>query len=207
MEPEPERTSIGVYARIRPGAGPEKNPLSIRRRHEQQKALRVRALEFCLDWIFDADATQEEVYERVGRERVERVLTGCNACLMAYGQTGSGKTHTMFGPDEVLTNWSSSTEQHGLALRAISDLFEGLSHSTSSSSFLVSCSYLEVYNDSVNDLLGGRKNLQLRDSPSHGTVVDGLAAEVVASAEETMGALQGRTCCTATPCTFPSVHC
>ena len=44
--------------------------------------------------VFDADASQEDVYEVVGRERVARVTEGFNVCILAYGQTGSGKTHT-----------------------------------------------------------------------------------------------------------------
>ena len=33
------------------------------------------------------------------------------------------------------------------------------------STFLVQCSYLEVYNDRLNDLLGDKTNLMLREKP------------------------------------------
>ena len=60
----------------------------------------MRNLEFSLDWVFDQNTPQKEVYEILGRDRVARVSQGFNVCILAYGQTGSGKTHTMFGPDE-----------------------------------------------------------------------------------------------------------
>lgn len=42
-------------------------------------------------------ASQETVYETVGRELVDHVLQGFNIAVLAYGQTGSGKTYTMMG--------------------------------------------------------------------------------------------------------------
>ena len=143
-------SSIGVYARIKPdAAGAEPEGVSVvRDEAQQQRAILVRNLEFSMDWVFGRDATQADVYEVVGRERVARVVDGYNVCIVAYGQTGSGKTHTMFGPDEVLTDWRSSAEVHGLALRGISDLFAAVSSGRAGGvSYTVTCSYVEVYND------------------------------------------------------------
>merc|ERR1719359_1683279 len=53
--------------------------------------------EFVFDRVFCPDATQEEVYNTVGKPLVDSLLAGHNACLFAYGQTGSGKTYTMEG--------------------------------------------------------------------------------------------------------------
>ena len=41
------------------------------------------------------------------------------------------------------------------------------------STFLVQCSYLEVYNDRLNDLLGDKSNLMLREKPGVGLTVEG----------------------------------
>ena len=115
--------TISVYARIRPHASgkPQTDGLSVLGPNE----LLVRNLEFSLDHVFGSEATQQQVYEAVGKDRTSRVPKGLNVCVMAYGQTGSGKTHTMFGPDEVLANWRSApVENHGIALRAMQDLFE-----------------------------------------------------------------------------------
>ena len=140
--------------------------------------------------VFDTDASQEEVYEIVAERRVALVVHGYNVCLLAYGQTGSGKTHTIFGPAGVIDDWERSNEtQHGLAPRAIRDFFEGVARAPAESQFIVSLSYCEVYNDSVNDLLSGRKNLSLRETSDQRVKVDGLTSEVVSTPMEVMSAL------------------
>lgn len=147
----------------------------------------VRNLEFTLDRIFDERASQEEVYEVVGRDRVAQVVKGFNVCLVAYGQTGSGKTHTMFGPEEVLTNWRGApADQHGIALRAMSDLFEA----AAADAYTITCSYVEVYNDTCIDLLAHEKKaLPLRELPSGTPFVAGLTEEEVASVDSALSAL------------------
>jgi len=124
---------------------------------------------------------------RAGHDRVAAVLAGYNATIMAYGQTGSGKTHTMFGPDEVLSDFlSCDPELHGIVPRASEQLFEGLRHGAADSSFIVQCSYVEVYNDRLNDLLGSKQNLQMRERPGAGIVVEGLVHEMVTGSRELM---------------------
>ena len=39
-------------------------------------------------------ASQEYVFEQIGRPLLNRSLEGYNTCLFAYGQTGSGKSYT-----------------------------------------------------------------------------------------------------------------
>ena len=119
-------SAIGIYARVRPGGGGDE--LEVKRNKEYEpRSVQVRNLEFSLDWVFDGGASQQDVYEQVGKRRVARVVEGFNVCLLAYGQTGSGKTHTMYGSDETLSNLVGSREaDHGLALRAISDLFKAV---------------------------------------------------------------------------------
>ena len=166
--------SIGVYARIRPGSDEAEL-------HAQQQTVRVRNLGFTLDWAFGSASTQQECYDKVAKERVERVLHGYNVCILAYGQTGSGKTHTMFGPDEVVADLArSDTAQHGLAPRSIQALFDSSGAAGGGAHNTITCSYLEVYNDQVNDLLGGGKALPLRET-AKGPHVDGLASEEVSS--------------------------
>ena len=52
---------------------------------------------YTFDHCFNADATQEQIYEATVRPSVEAVLQGYNATVFAYGQTGTGKTFTMQG--------------------------------------------------------------------------------------------------------------
>ena len=75
------------------------------------------------------------------------VVDGLNATLMAYGQTGSGKTHAMFGPDEVVSNFSESEPvMHGMIPRSIKQIFEALEALApeDESKYSVQCSFLEL---------------------------------------------------------------
>ena len=49
------------------------------------------------DLVLKPEATQEYVYEVVGKKTVDDVLNGYNGTLFTYGQTGSGKTYTLVG--------------------------------------------------------------------------------------------------------------
>ena len=187
----PEGETVGVYARLRPeAAGTKKGELRVKNRFGEQRTCTVRNLEFSLDWVFDEDAAQEDVYEVAARERVAGVLDGYNATLLAYGQTGSGKTHTMYGPPEVLASFEGAAyDDYGLVPRACEQIFEAIDAADVEAGYIVQCSYLEVYNDRINDLLAGRKNLAVRER-SRGVVVDGLHFEAVDGLASTMAVLQ-----------------
>ena len=189
---QPLDGNIRVCARVRPTFGEERSgEISISKRYGSQKSMQVRQLEFSLDYCFDEDAAQEDIFEEACREVVTSVLDGFNATIMAYGQTGSGKTHTMFGPDEVLADFANSDEtQWGIVPRACQLLFDSLGESSASSPILVQASYIEVYNDRLHDLLGGGKNLVMHEARGRGVVVDGLSLEMVSSAAEVMDALE-----------------
>ena len=42
-------------------------------------------------------ASQEDIYDNIGKSSIDLALNGYNICIFAYGQTGSGKTYTMTG--------------------------------------------------------------------------------------------------------------
>jgi hypothetical protein len=48
--------------------------------------------EFLFDYVFSAEAPQDQVYERLARPVVSDVIRGFNGTIFAYGQTGTGKT-------------------------------------------------------------------------------------------------------------------
>ncbi|TNV86632.1 hypothetical protein FGO68_gene2980 [Halteria grandinella] len=116
-----------------------------------------RAFQF--DQVFDETSRQLDVYKGLGVDQmVAKVVEGYHATIFAYGQTGSGKTFTMEG----MANSVSSREQEasaklGISQRAIVDLFkrvkkirESPSHSKHINVF---CSFLQIYNERVYDLL------------------------------------------------------
>ena len=188
-----ESEAIGVFARLKPltpDSGSVRGEVQVNKRFNKQKSVQMRNLEFSLDWIFDTEESQEDVYAIAAHDRVSAVLQGFNSTILAYGQTGSGKTHTMMGPDEVLTDFiNSEVAQHGIVPRASEHVFEGLRHGPQDSSYIVQCSYLEIYNNTLNDLLGGKQNMPMRETPGKGLLVEGLSYEQVSSSQEVMASL------------------
>ncbi|KAJ4870536.1 Kinesin motor domain protein [Raphanus sativus] len=72
-----------------------------------------------------------------------RVVHGLNATVFAYGSTGSGKTYTMVG----------TRSDPGLMVLSLNTVFDMMKSDKSSDDFEVTCSYLEVYNEVIYDLL------------------------------------------------------
>ena len=59
------------------------------------------------------------------------------------GQTSSGKTHTVTG----------SAKDPGMMVLAVQEVFDRISKAGANTLFLVRVSYLEIYNESIRDLL------------------------------------------------------
>ncbi|VAI22439.1 unnamed protein product [Triticum turgidum subsp. durum] len=77
----------------------------------------------------------------------------------------SGKTYTMVG----------SRSDPGLMVLSFRTIFDQIKKDDSSDTFEVSCSYLEVYNEVIYDLLEKSSgHLELREDPEHGIIVAGL---------------------------------
>jgi hypothetical protein len=83
---------------------------------------------------------------------VENVIEGYNGTIFAYGQTGCGKTHTMMGPASSL-EVGGDENQRGIIPRAIRHIFGSIDAAETGKKFLVRCSYLEIYNEQILDLL------------------------------------------------------
>lgn len=112
--------------------------------------------------VFGPKSSQEEVFEAVQPLCIS-VLDGYNVCIFAYGQTGSGKTYTMEGYGE----------NTGVSPRAIQELL--LRTSTGEENpdrgttvFTLTMSMLEIYNETVYDLLSDsnkKEKLDIRQTP------------------------------------------
>ncbi|CAN1780262.1 Kinesin-like protein KIN-UC [Linum perenne] len=106
------------------------------------------------DELFTETASQRRVYEAVAKPVVE-------GTVMAYGQTGTGKTYTIgrMGKDDV--------SQRGIMVRSLEDILSG----TTSASDVVQISYLQLYMESIQDLLAPEKvNIHINDDPNTGEV-------------------------------------
>ncbi|KAG2328971.1 hypothetical protein Bca52824_000151 [Brassica carinata] len=114
------------------------------------------------DEVFTDTASQKRVYEGVAKPVVEGVLSGYNGTIMAYGQTGTGKTYTVgkIGKDDAA--------ERGIMVRALEDI---LASASSSSSVSVEISYLQLYMETIQDLLAPEKsNISINEDGKTGEV-------------------------------------
>ena len=131
---------------------------------------------FSFDRVFSLKATQEEIFEFVGKPILSDVLTGYNGTVFAYGQTGSGKTFTMMG--------GSEPETKGIIPRAISFIFQSLTESATEIEYTIKCSMLEIYKETLKDLIGSRGELKIKQDKRKCIFVEGLTEVYVVCEEE-----------------------
>ncbi|KAJ3030398.1 UNVERIFIED_CONTAM: Kinesin- protein 12 [Siphonaria sp. JEL0065] len=85
---------------------------------------------------------------------VKQAIKGYAATIFAFGQTGSGKTFTITGPE---IGWNSHRDRLGIIPRALEFLYEELAESSRNlphkPEFTIRATYLEIYNELVQDLL------------------------------------------------------
>ncbi|KAL2332636.1 hypothetical protein Fmac_013849 [Flemingia macrophylla] len=150
-------------------------------------SLSINDHNFTFDSVADTASTQLDIFEHVGVPLVEHCLAGFNSSVFAYGQTGSGKTYTMWGPANSL---SEEDDQQGLAPRVFQRLFarlkeEQTKHSDKQLNYQCHCSFLEIYNEQIMDLLDpSQKNLQIREDVKSGVYVENLTEEHVSSMKD-----------------------
>nr|GMC60216.1 kinesin-like protein KIN-8A isoform X1 [Ipomoea batatas] len=140
---------------------------------------RLRDRHFTFDASFPDSASQQQVYSTTTAELVEAVLQGRNGSVFCYGATGAGKTYTMLG----------TVENPGVMVLAIKDLFNKIGERSFDGNHVVHLSYLEIYNETVRDLLSPGRSLVLRED-KQGIVAQGLTQYRAYSADEVMALLQ-----------------
>ncbi|XP_065601071.1 kinesin-like protein KIF9 [Cyrtonyx montezumae] len=144
------------------------------------------------DWSFRLDGvlhntSQELMYETVAKKLVSEALIGYNGTIMCYGQTGAGKTYTMMGA-------TVEYKHRGIIPRAVQQVFKSISRSLDSF-ITVRISYLEIYNETLCDLLStmtssGASDVQMAivDCPQ-GVYVKGLSIHSVRDEEDALNLL------------------
>lgn len=180
---EDMKGKIRVYCRWR--------PLSEKETFEKQRSVIIAPDEFTVehpwkddkpkqhqfDHVFDSNATQDEVFEDT-RYLVQSAVDGYNVCIFAYGQTGSGKTFTVYGSDR----------NPGLTPRAIGELFKILSRDSNKFSFLLKVYMVELYQDSLVDLLlpknGKRLKLDIKKDAKGMVMVENVTLVTISTFEE-----------------------
>ncbi|BEI80502.1 hypothetical protein CcaverHIS002_0110310 [Cutaneotrichosporon cavernicola] len=117
--------------------------------------------EWFFDRIIDPETDNARTYATSARAHVLSAMEGYNAVIFAYGQTASGKTFTLTG----------APQSPGIIPLAIADLFQQI-RASPDREFLLRASYLELYNETIIDLLSpdGRE-LTLSEGRRKGEVV------------------------------------
>ncbi|KAJ6707930.1 CENTROMERE PROTEIN E [Salix viminalis] len=111
------------------------------------------ATAYAFDKVFGPHTASHEVYEVAAKPVVKAAMEGVNGTVFAYGVTSSGKTHTMHGDQN----------SPGIIPLAIKDVFSSIQDSPGRE-FLLRVSYLEIYNEVINDLLDPTgQNLRVRE--------------------------------------------
>ncbi|KAH8813081.1 P-loop containing nucleoside triphosphate hydrolase protein [Xylogone sp. PMI_703] len=159
---------------------PEHNPIQrFSRSVVPNMGKKVKDQTFAFDRVFDDTTTQAEVYEATTRTLLDSVLDGYNATVFAYGATGCGKTHTITG----------TAQQPGIIFLTMQELFEKIAERSDEKTTDLSLSYLEIYNETIRDLLvpgGSKQGLMLREDANQSVSVAGLSSHHPQNVQEVM---------------------
>ncbi|OCK82978.1 putative kinesin family protein [Lepidopterella palustris CBS 459.81] len=155
--------NIRVFCRVRPlleGAETEPAKIAFPDADSESKEVVVQGPEqrsalgnvttatnpFSFDRVFGPASQNAEVFEEIS-QLVQSALDGYNVCIFCYGQTGSGKTHTMSAAD-------------GMIPRAVQQIYaEATRLEEKGWRYNMAGSFIEVYNENLNDLLGKSEDL------------------------------------------------
>ena len=194
--PKPEMTddeidecAVRVCVRVRPlsemehqrGDVPNATVLSddrtIRIKVETEGRRKIETHHYQFDHCFDGSSSQIEVFHDSGAEAYcDSALSGFISTIFCFGQTGSGKTYTMSGPvadgetcvASGLAADPDSIPQLGIQYRAAHYMARQAAHIAASQDqdVVLKASFVEIYNESVNDLLQDKEGLRVRWSQS-----------------------------------------
>lgn len=110
------------------------------------------------------------MYNAAARSHVHAAMDGYNSVIFAYGQTASGKTFTLTGDED----------QPGIIPRAMKDVFTHIRR-TPTREYLLRCSYLEIYNEQIHDLLSSSGQPVQLQGIGDNVIITPLREEVVTS--------------------------
>ena len=115
---------------------------------------------YTFDHIFGTGEKQEGVFDMIGVPTIDKIMEGYNGTVFAYGQSGSGKTHTMLAPDggsaKCLDPSRTEFSNRGLIPRMCAEIFERIEKRRAEDKtvhYQVECSFYEIYNEELMDLL------------------------------------------------------
>uniref|UniRef100_A0A1I8H7S5 Kinesin-like protein n=2 Tax=Macrostomum lignano TaxID=282301 RepID=A0A1I8H7S5_9PLAT len=139
-----KQETISVVVRLRPLIERELNSCCKEEWLAEDSTVRTAdgTKRFCFDGVYGKSHQTQALYTQAVKPIVTSCMEGVSGTVFAYGQTSSGKTHTMYG----------SVQDPGVIVLALRDIF-ALQEMATEREFLVSISFLEIYNERVIDLL------------------------------------------------------
>ncbi|CAG8549325.1 43093_t:CDS:10 [Gigaspora margarita] len=130
---------------------------------------RKQLSEYYYDEVFTG-SDNKLLFERGVRETVRSTMEGYNGTVFAYGQTSSGKTFS----------------QPGVIPQAVDAVFEYIKENKEKE-FLLRVSYMEIYNETVRDLLCPETDdLRIHEDKRRGVYVSPLKEVVVSTPKQVM---------------------
>ena len=178
-------TAVRVAVRVRPMLALEHGNQECLNVNTSSNQINIGKNSFTYDYALNQDTTQVSMYDKVVTPMLNGVADGYNVTLLAYGQTGSGKTYTMGTTTDSLSDITGNTQ--GIMPRAVDDLFKMLQQKNKEDGtmFNVTCSLLEIYNESLHDLMvssveilgnhsKGKTSLGIREQKDGSVIVPGL---------------------------------
>ena len=151
----------------------------------KQKTVENRVIKF--PSIFDENQKNQDIYAQVVESKVKKCFQGLSFTLLTYGISGSGKTHTTLGSLNREHLW-----EDGMLFHTVESLFNHKERAISQAGSQVSikASFIEIYNESVYDLLSEdiSRKLAVVESPlTNGVLVPDLVVREVERLDELKG--------------------
>ncbi|ANZ75352.1 BA75_03156T0 [Komagataella pastoris] len=168
--------------------------VSVNTSHDSSLSSQITSTKsYTVDQSFGPAVDQEMVFQSVAEPLFEEFIRGYNCTIFAYGQTGTGKTHTMCGDGREIEGTLSPDA--GIIPRLLFKLFDALNQRKID--FVVKCSFVELYNEELKDLLGNINNsksrlriYEQRDGSKPLIKIDGLEERHIQDAHQGMKLLQ-----------------
>ncbi|KAL9328352.1 hypothetical protein ACSQ67_003355 [Phaseolus vulgaris] len=131
-----------------------------------------------------AQLAEMELLYKEEQYLVQSAVDGYNVCIFAYGQTGSGKTFTIYGAEN----------NPGLTPRATAELFRILRRDSNKYSFSLKAYMLELYQDTLVDLLlpknAKRLKLDIKKDSKGMVAVENVTILSISTVEELNSIIQ-----------------
>ena len=108
---------------------------------------------YVVDQVFGPDTTQDALFDGSIQPFCDDFLSGYNCSILAYGITSAGKTYTLSGSDKISSDLEESS---GIIPRLLFKIFENLE--SNRKDHVVKCSFVEIYNEELKDLLDDHNN-------------------------------------------------